>query len=154
MSEESARQRKEQHETQSIEWLKQIRTQLDANQKMSLDANATPDQLQRRVSEASSVLVEVLPFVAEIEASTSSTVSPSQLTAADPAAQLVIEAQRLRHSTEQLSQEHKQAARAQDLMTQTYRLLDLLNHTVDASLSSFPLSLQPAIDELEGLKVS
>lgn len=166
MTEESARQQKAQRalrDAETQQWLDRIRTELTLNEQILLDAGATPEQLHRRVIDASAVLVQALPFVADADPSTftatltspSSSIStaPELTSGMDASRQLVIEADRLRQSTERLALEQKQAARAQDLMAQTYRLMDLLNHTVEGSLSSFPVSFQPAIDELDVLKV-
>jgi hypothetical protein len=147
MTEESARHtqsNKAQASSAFHEWLSRLQTELSENERLSLDANASPDQLQQRVDRASDLLVEVLPWVDS---------SHAQLLTHDQLTVLTDSATRLRHSTERLAAEQKQAAAARDLIAQTYRLLDLLNHTVDGSQSSFPLSLAPAIDELETLKV-
>jgi hypothetical protein len=127
MMEEAARQQKatkERHDAECAEWLQRLRSEQQANEQLAKDAQATPDQLQRRVSEASSVLVQALPFVSEIEPSTSHAASPTitpELTAQSgrPIEHLLVaEANRLRQSTEQLNREHAKAREAQDLMLQ------------------------------------
>lgn len=160
MTEQTARQEKAQrelHDATTLQWLERVRNELRLNEQLSLDSSATPEQLHRRVSDSSALLVQALPFVAQIEPSTSSQTVP-QLTGAgssttSPQHQLVIEAENLRQSTEKLAQEHKQAAKANDLMLQAYRLLDLLQNTLEATQSTFPASFQPAKDELDVLNV-
>uniref|UniRef100_A0A1I7S8L5 Calponin-homology (CH) domain-containing protein n=1 Tax=Bursaphelenchus xylophilus TaxID=6326 RepID=A0A1I7S8L5_BURXY len=61
--------------------------------------------------------------------------------------QLINKTDQLRQATETLAAQTKQTKALEDQTAQIWRLLDLLNHTVDGSLSLFPLSLQPAIDE-------
>lgn len=148
MSEEKARQQKAsktQHEAECAQWLERLCTELKANEHLAKDSNATPDQLQRRVSEASAVLVQAL-FLTGIDSSASSSITqePNMTTAtwSSPPTELVQAADNLRKSTEQLEREHSRAKQAQDLMLQTYRLLDILNHDVESSLSSFPVSIQ------------
>ncbi|KAI6207377.1 hypothetical protein M3Y96_00002700 [Aphelenchoides besseyi] len=145
MSEESARQKQAAKTETAHEfdlWTERVAAQLRANEQIAHDATATLDQLQKRVDEAAGVLVDVLPWI------DSSPLTQQQLN------RVRGQTDRLRHSTEQLAAEQQHATKAQDLMAQSYRLLDLLNHTVENSLSLFPLSLQPAIDEFDTLKVS
>lgn len=152
MTEEAARQQKaakQRHDAECADWLQRLRTELHANEQLAKDAQATPDQLERRVSEASAVLVQALPFVAEIDPSTShsasSTITPELTSSSRPSEhlQLVAEADRLRTSTELLAKEHVKAREAQNLMVQTYRLLDLVSLKILVSASFLCISVEP-----------
>lgn len=121
--------------------LETVAAELRESDRLLTDSTVSSSELQRGADTSAVLLAQVLAWL-----SATPLTSP-QLT------QLVHETDRLREAADALTLKLKTQQTVEVEMERTYRLLDLLNHTVESSRSLFPLSLQPAIDECKALEV-